>query len=331
MPDVIPDPPIRPVGQSASTGPLTGPSIRALREAQVGGLTRRTLLRTAIGTGIGLWVVEVLGGSSRSCGPRSEAWAPRFRRDAGRPRERKPGPPDPRTGSRPTSPPRARSSSWSIPHAAAGRPASIRPATARPSTSGRSRSAARTSAVGPTHASRTTGSAAHATSRATTGSGSRPPVSCIGPAPRGMDRFAIEVDARGVLIDRDRQGHARAAAGRPRASRHDPAADRARLRMTGPAAALSRGGGGDATATRSGAARRRSRGAGATGWTSCAARSTRGCIRRCRRASPASRPWSGAAVDRRRARGDPRQPVPPDWPGYLLESLGPRARSAAVS
>ena len=63
MPDVIPDPPIRPVGQSASTGPLTGPSIRALREAQVGGLTRRTLLRTAIGTGIGLWVVEVLGGS----------------------------------------------------------------------------------------------------------------------------------------------------------------------------------------------------------------------------------------------------------------------------
>ena len=43
--------------------PLTGPSIRALREGQVQGMSRRSLLRAAIGTGVGLWVVEVLGGT----------------------------------------------------------------------------------------------------------------------------------------------------------------------------------------------------------------------------------------------------------------------------
>jgi cytochrome b6-f complex iron-sulfur subunit len=63
MGDLAPDPSDRPVRQDTPAGPLTGPTIRALRDAQVGGLTRRTLLRTAIGTGIGLWVVEVLGGS----------------------------------------------------------------------------------------------------------------------------------------------------------------------------------------------------------------------------------------------------------------------------
>ena len=84
---------------------------------------------------------------------------------------------------------------------------------------GRSPSAARTSAAGRTRASRTSGSAARATSRATTGSGSRPAGERFGPAARCMDRFAIEVDARGVLTIDTSAHHARAAAGRPRPAR----------------------------------------------------------------------------------------------------------------
>jgi Rieske Fe-S protein len=42
---------------------LTGPALRARRTQQVEGLSRRVLLRRAIGAGIGLWVVEVLGGT----------------------------------------------------------------------------------------------------------------------------------------------------------------------------------------------------------------------------------------------------------------------------
>ena len=74
-----------------------------------------------------------------------------------------------------------------------------RPATARRSTSARSTSAARTSAASPTRASGTSGSSARATARATTGSASRPPGTQYGPAPRGMDRFAVKVDGDGVL------------------------------------------------------------------------------------------------------------------------------------
>lgn len=54
MPEILPRTPIE---------PLTGPALRARRTAQVGGLSRRSLLRAAVGTGIGLWVVEVLGGT----------------------------------------------------------------------------------------------------------------------------------------------------------------------------------------------------------------------------------------------------------------------------
>jgi nitrite reductase/ring-hydroxylating ferredoxin subunit len=43
---------------------LTGPALRARRGQQLGGLTRRTLLRRALGVGVGLWVVELVGGTA---------------------------------------------------------------------------------------------------------------------------------------------------------------------------------------------------------------------------------------------------------------------------
>lgn len=57
MREVVPDRPTTP------TGPRPAPALRAMRAQQVGGLTRRSLLRAAIGTGIGLWLVEILGGT----------------------------------------------------------------------------------------------------------------------------------------------------------------------------------------------------------------------------------------------------------------------------
>ena len=42
---------------------LTKEAIKSLRSQQVGGLSRRRLLRTALGTGIGLWLLEVLAGT----------------------------------------------------------------------------------------------------------------------------------------------------------------------------------------------------------------------------------------------------------------------------
>ena len=57
MRDVLPD------RMQPPTGALTAPALRARREQQVGGLSRRSLLRAAIGTGIGLWLVEILGGT----------------------------------------------------------------------------------------------------------------------------------------------------------------------------------------------------------------------------------------------------------------------------
>ena len=43
---------------------VQSPVLKARRVQQVGGLTRRTLMRRAIGAGIGLWVIEVLGGTA---------------------------------------------------------------------------------------------------------------------------------------------------------------------------------------------------------------------------------------------------------------------------
>ena len=50
--EIVPKAPIQPIG---------GPVLRARRTQQVGGLSRRTLLRGALGAGIGLWVIEVIG------------------------------------------------------------------------------------------------------------------------------------------------------------------------------------------------------------------------------------------------------------------------------
>src|ERR1700675_2421041 len=46
--------------------PLPGPSLRARRAQQVAGMSRRSLLRAAVGTGIGLWLAEVVGGTFAS-------------------------------------------------------------------------------------------------------------------------------------------------------------------------------------------------------------------------------------------------------------------------
>jgi Rieske Fe-S protein len=53
----------RPIVQEADGGPLAGPALRALRDAPVNGISRRTLLRRSIGLGFGLWLVEVTAGS----------------------------------------------------------------------------------------------------------------------------------------------------------------------------------------------------------------------------------------------------------------------------
>jgi cytochrome b6-f complex iron-sulfur subunit len=42
---------------------LPGPALRSLRDGQVEGLSRRTLLRRAVGTAVGLWFVELVAGS----------------------------------------------------------------------------------------------------------------------------------------------------------------------------------------------------------------------------------------------------------------------------
>ncbi len=47
----------------APSGVITGPSLRARRETVTAGLSRRTLLRRALGTAAGLWVVEGLAGT----------------------------------------------------------------------------------------------------------------------------------------------------------------------------------------------------------------------------------------------------------------------------
>jgi cytochrome b6-f complex iron-sulfur subunit len=43
--------------------PITGPAIRAARELQSAGLSRRQLMRRAVGAGVGLWLVEMSAGT----------------------------------------------------------------------------------------------------------------------------------------------------------------------------------------------------------------------------------------------------------------------------
>jgi cytochrome b6-f complex iron-sulfur subunit len=46
-----------------SPRPVSGPAIRAAREVQTAGLSRRQLLRRAVGAAIGLWLVEMTAGT----------------------------------------------------------------------------------------------------------------------------------------------------------------------------------------------------------------------------------------------------------------------------
>ena len=47
----------------AVDNPVAGNALRAAREAQTAGLSRRQLLRRAVGAGIGLWLVEISAGT----------------------------------------------------------------------------------------------------------------------------------------------------------------------------------------------------------------------------------------------------------------------------
>jgi cytochrome b6-f complex iron-sulfur subunit len=42
---------------------ITGPALRAARDLQVAGMSRRQLLRRAVGAGVGLWLVEMTAGT----------------------------------------------------------------------------------------------------------------------------------------------------------------------------------------------------------------------------------------------------------------------------
>jgi cytochrome b6-f complex iron-sulfur subunit len=54
---------VRDVQPHAPIEALIGPALRARRAQQVDGLSRRALLRRAVGAGIGLWLTEVVGGT----------------------------------------------------------------------------------------------------------------------------------------------------------------------------------------------------------------------------------------------------------------------------
>ncbi len=43
---------------------ITGPALRAARERQAAGLSRRHLLRRAVGAGVGLWLIEMTAGTA---------------------------------------------------------------------------------------------------------------------------------------------------------------------------------------------------------------------------------------------------------------------------
>jgi cytochrome b6-f complex iron-sulfur subunit len=55
-------------GLTTGARPIVAPALRAARGNQAGGLSRRTLLRRALGTGLGLWLLEI------SLGTISFAW-----------------------------------------------------------------------------------------------------------------------------------------------------------------------------------------------------------------------------------------------------------------
>ena len=68
-----------PAGSRPHGEVLPAPSLKALRAMQTGGFSRRTLLRRALGAGVGLLVVEWLGGSLAFAWSAGSAAAPKVR------------------------------------------------------------------------------------------------------------------------------------------------------------------------------------------------------------------------------------------------------------
>ena len=195
MRDVVPREPPHPVQTAAPSGPLTGPSIRALREGQVDGLTRRSLLRAAIGRGSVCGRSRSSAGRSGSPGQPSptsgQRWSP------GPSPTSRPRTPASRsaTAFRPTSPRPARSSCWSTRAAAAGcrgRPDRRRDCAQRP----RAVTALSAPRLPPEPVHRgllvplSVPSVALRPARDQGGRGA------VGPAPRSMDRYATSSRCR---------------------------------------------------------------------------------------------------------------------------------------
>jgi nitrite reductase/ring-hydroxylating ferredoxin subunit len=66
-------------GSNQPSEVLAAPSLKALRAMQTGGFSRRTLIRRALGAGVGLLAVEWLGGSLAFAWSASSTAAPRVR------------------------------------------------------------------------------------------------------------------------------------------------------------------------------------------------------------------------------------------------------------
>jgi cytochrome b6-f complex iron-sulfur subunit len=60
-------------------GPIAGRTIAALRDRPTSGLSRRTLLRRSLGAAVGVWLVEAFGGMLSSLWPASARATPRVR------------------------------------------------------------------------------------------------------------------------------------------------------------------------------------------------------------------------------------------------------------
>ena len=173
------------IAAASTVGPVLSPAAtpvvpsafgwRDVDERVAGGMSRRQLLRRSLGAAVGLWVLEVSAGLIGYLWPNLSSgfgvgsrWATCPRSPQGRPSlGRRFG-----TVRPPTSRRRGRTSSWSTLPSPSGTATTWTDRARRP-TSGRSTSAVRISAADPTSASRTTGSNVPATSRDTTGWGSR--------------------------------------------------------------------------------------------------------------------------------------------------------------
>ncbi len=154
---------------------LTKEAIKSLRKQQVQGISRRQLMRAAIGTGIGLWLLEVTAGTIGFIWPNLKGGfgAPIAIGDLDTVKLQNSSLPIEEGFPAYYSEARAFVILFD-PGQQRFLPARTRRAMVQGSTSAPSTSAARTSAASRTRASRTSGSSARATARATTGSGSRP-------------------------------------------------------------------------------------------------------------------------------------------------------------